>query len=82
MPLVNIFAIVRRIVVFVLGIAIILDGLIGDTFTVPELIIGMIMVGVLPIENLTNWRPFNFDKKELIDRTGNREIERKTEAPE
>lgn len=43
----------RRIVVFGLGVFIILDALIDDKDKlIPELIIGMIMVGILPVENV------------------------------
>ena len=41
---------VRRIVVFLLGVAIIIDALWDQDFVVPELIVGMIMVGVLPVD--------------------------------
>lgn len=44
------FARVRRVVIFVLGVAIMIDALWDRQYVVPELIIGMIMVGVLPID--------------------------------
>ena len=44
------FAAVRRIVVFLLGCAVIIDALWDQNFVVPELIIGMILVGILPID--------------------------------
>lgn len=45
------FANIRRLVVFILGVAIIIDSLWDRQYVVPELIIGMIMVGVLPIDD-------------------------------
>jgi len=41
----------RRVVVFLLGVLVILDALLGTgTNTIPELIIGTVLVGVLPLE--------------------------------
>jgi hypothetical protein len=45
------FANIRRLVIFVLGVAIMIDALWDRQYVVPELIIGMIMVGVLPIDD-------------------------------
>lgn len=44
------FPYIRRMVVFCLGVAIMIDALWDRQYVVPELIIGMIMVGVLPID--------------------------------
>ena len=52
------FAAIRRVVVFLLGILIIADGLYGggeDDNPIPLLVIGMVMVGVLPIDDLMPW---------------------------
>lgn len=51
------FDLVRRLMVFLLGVAVILEALTDESM--PELLIGMVMVGVLPIENLLQgwWRP-------------------------
>lgn len=46
------FAWVRRLVVFLLGVAVIIDALWDRQYVVPELIIGMILVGVLPIDEV------------------------------
>lgn len=50
------FDLVRRLMVFLLGVAVILEALHDESM--PELLIGMVMVGVLPIENLLQpwWR--------------------------
>jgi len=40
----------RRVVVFLLGVLVILDAIIGTGSSVPELIIGTVLVGVLPLE--------------------------------
>jgi hypothetical protein len=42
----------RRLVIFSLGCLCFLKGVIAPQNTIPELVIGMIMVGVLPIEDL------------------------------
>jgi hypothetical protein len=46
-----IFAAVRRVTVFGLGVWVIADALV-ETESIPMLIIGMVMVGVLPIDDL------------------------------
>ena len=76
------FNALRRVVVFVLGVWIIVDGLTESTNVIPKLIVGMIMVGVLPIDNLMLRSPFEVRNKQLIDATRRNEIERKNEAPE
>lgn len=40
---------IRRVTVFLLGVVVILDGLTGPT---GELVIGLVLVGVLPIDDL------------------------------
>jgi hypothetical protein len=53
-----IFAVLRRLVVFLLGVVVVVSALIDpdSQHTVPMLIIGMVMVGVLPIDDLFGWR--------------------------
>lgn len=50
----SIFEGIRRVVIFALGVLIFLDGLIlaDSTIAVTELILGMIMVGILPVDTL------------------------------
>lgn len=44
-------------VVFLLGVLVILDALIGEGNAVPELIVGTVLVGVLPLEYVAKaWR--------------------------
>lgn len=45
------FARIRRLIIFLLGVAIMIDALTDRSYVVPELIVGMIMVGVLPIDD-------------------------------
>lgn len=47
------FEIVRRVVVFLLGVAVVLEGLRDESM--PELLIGLVLVGLLPIDNLLPW---------------------------
>jgi hypothetical protein len=57
----KIFDGIRRIVVFLLGVLIILDSLRDSEAIIPELVIGMVMVGILPIENVVeSWKPKRF----------------------
>lgn len=42
----------RRTVVFLLGCAVIIDALTQTTSSVGKLIIGLLMVGVLPVDDL------------------------------
>lgn len=81
----NVFAGIRRIVIFALGVMLFLDGMNDKSNTLAELIIGSIMVGVLPLETVNDWKPFILNRtrnKHLIDRSGTRVIERDREAPE
>jgi hypothetical protein len=51
-----VFTFVRRLVVFGLGCWVIGNALVNPEERVSQLVIGMIMVGVLPIENVFSWR--------------------------
>ena len=53
----TIFGTIRRIVVFLLGVVIIVAGLNDPESqnTISMLIIGMVMVGILPVDNLLPW---------------------------
>jgi ACR3 family arsenite efflux pump ArsB len=51
------YEVVRRVVVFTLGVLCFLKGIFYEDNSVPELIIGMIMVGILPIDDLFFWPP-------------------------
>ena len=42
----------RRITVFALGVLSMLDGLFGTHDSVAQLVIGMVLVGVLPLEDV------------------------------
>jgi hypothetical protein len=48
----NLFDVIRRVVIFLLGILVIIDGLYGPDPSIPELVIGMVMVGIMPISDL------------------------------
>jgi hypothetical protein len=50
-----VFTLIRRFVVFGLGCWVIGNALINPEERVSQLIIGMVMVGVLPIENISSW---------------------------
>lgn len=45
----------RRMTIFILGVLIIVEGLYDDGVPVKSIILGMIMVGVLPLEDLLPW---------------------------
>jgi hypothetical protein len=57
-----VFAFVRRVVVFCLGCWVIGNALVNPEERVSQLLIGMVMVGVLPIENVFSWH--RSEKKE------------------
>jgi hypothetical protein len=54
-----VFAFVRRLTVFGLGCWIIGNALMHPDERVSQLLIGMVMVGVLPIDNIFGW----FDRR-------------------
>ena len=63
-----VFTYIRRFVVFGLGCWCIGNALINPEERATQLIIGMIMVGVLPIENVFSWRHAETgDKKKAPD---------------
>jgi hypothetical protein len=72
------FTAIRHIVVFLLGVLIIIDGLVSATNSIPKLIIGMVMVGVLPIESFRAFR----SNQQSIDARPICDIEHRHEAPE
>jgi len=74
------FNIVRLVVVFGLGVWIIVDAVTDNVSAVPKLVIGMIMVGVLPIENFALWRPIQIPGKQSVDRCDSHRVESKPEA--
>ena len=55
---------VRRIVVFLLGVGVVVDSLVGDHANIAELAIGAVMIGVLPISDLLDWRPFTARRRD------------------
>jgi hypothetical protein len=57
-----IFAFIRRLIVFVLGCWCIGNALLHPDERATQLVIGMIMVGVLPIENIFSWRVTRRDR--------------------
>jgi len=50
-----VFEAVRRLSIWVLGVLVILEGLYDDDIPVKSIILGMIMIGVLPLEDLLPW---------------------------
>lgn len=46
------FGLVRRVVVFGLGVWVIANALLNPEERVSQLIVGMVMVGVLPVDNI------------------------------
>lgn len=55
----------RRLVIFGLGVTVVIFALIDPTSenTVTMLIIGMIMIGILPIENVLGWHFTRRDRR-------------------
>jgi hypothetical protein len=44
----------RRLILFIVGIAVILDALISEGANVGQLIVGTILVGVIPVDEFLN----------------------------
>jgi hypothetical protein len=59
-----VFALVRRVVVFCLGCWVIGNALVNPEERLGQLAVGMVMVGVLPIENIFSWRRVEVKKEE------------------
>ena len=51
-----VFTFVRRLIVFGLGCWVIGNALVNPEERLGQLAVGMVMVGVLPIENIFSWR--------------------------
>jgi len=51
-----VFTFVRRLVVFGLGCWVIGNALVNPEERLGQLAVGMVMVGVLPIENIFSWK--------------------------
>ena len=67
----KVFEGIRRITIFTLGVAVVVYALIDpDTpNTVAMLVIGMVMVGILPVENLFGlWSPRRRDRGSDVSR--------------
>ena len=54
----------RRITIFLLGAFCFFKGVLSPENTIPELIIGMVMVGVLPLENILKLFPARRRRRE------------------
>ena len=52
----SIFNGIRRVVVFSLGVLVIIESLNDRSDAVAELVIGMVLVGILPLEDLLPWQ--------------------------
>jgi hypothetical protein len=48
----EIFAGIKRVVIFILGTLVIVDSLIGGEDKLSQLIVGSVLVGILPVEDL------------------------------
>jgi hypothetical protein len=58
------FEAIRRVTIFILGTLVIVEGLYDQDVPVKSIILGMIMIGVLPIEDLLPWSKKNEERKE------------------
>lgn len=46
---------VRRVVIFGLGVGVVLDALMADKTNLWELVVGMVLVGVLPLDDVVRY---------------------------
>lgn len=51
-PPAQLFVVVRQVVCFLLGVALLIDTVVGHTVNVAELVAGLLLVGILPIDAL------------------------------
>ena len=61
------FDAIKRITIFILGVLIIVEALYEESVPVKSIILGMIMVGVLPLEDLLPWSKRNQEKKDKVE---------------
>jgi hypothetical protein len=59
-----VFAFVRRLAVFGLGCWVIGNALVNPEERIGQLVIGMVMVGVMPIENIFTWHRVEVKKED------------------
>jgi hypothetical protein len=55
---------VRRMVVFVLGIAVVIDAVLGTGNHIGELVIGAVLLGIIPVDELLDSLSRRFRGKE------------------
>jgi hypothetical protein len=46
---------IRRATYFLLGVAVILDGIIQTPTNLAELIVGLVLLGLIPVDGYVNW---------------------------
>jgi len=52
----KVFDAIRRITTFLLGVATVINALAHPDERIGQLVVGMVMVGVLPVESLMFWQ--------------------------
>jgi hypothetical protein len=62
------FDAVRRITIFILGVLIIIEALYEESVPIKSIILGMIMVGVLPLEDLLPWSRKQQEAKRQVEK--------------
>jgi hypothetical protein len=62
------FDAIRRITIFILGVLIIIEALYEESVPIKSIILGMIMVGVLPLEDLLPWSRKQQEAKRQVEK--------------
>lgn len=64
----KVFDAIRRITIFILGTLVITEALYNEDVPIKSIILGMIMIGILPLEDLLPWSRKNEERKERKER--------------
>jgi ABC-type iron transport system FetAB permease component len=59
----KVFDAIRRITIFILGTLVITEALYNEDVPIKSIILGMIMIGILPLEDLLPWSRKNEERQ-------------------
>ena len=51
------FRLARQVVLFLLGVVVIIDGIVSSGTPVPEIVTGLVLIGLVPIDDLLSRLP-------------------------
>lgn len=65
------FRLIRQVVLFVLGVVVIIDGIVSSNSPVPEIVTGLVLLGLVPIDDLVSRLPRASNTATPTTQTGN-----------